>query len=134
VSPAVVVLDASTLVDVLLQPGRGRHLETEIDGRAVAVPSHFDAEVASALARLHRNGDLTANEVSVRVATLDSPAFIRYPTAALLGRAWELRDNISMLDGIYVALAEDLDTVVLTTDQRLARTTARVRLLQWDAN
>ncbi len=129
-TPAV-VLDAAVLVDVLLVPARGQHLETVIAGRVAAVPAHFDAEVASALARLHRGGNLSADEVAVRLAALDSPAFRRFPTAPLLARAWELRDNIAILDAIYVALAEELDAVVLTTDQRLGRSSPRVQVVAW---
>jgi len=33
---------------------------------------------------------------------------------------WELRDNLSVYDGWYVALAESLETVLVTADRRLA--------------
>ena len=35
------------------------------------------------------------------------------------GRAWELRDTVRGWDAMYVALAEALDTVLLTTDARV---------------
>jgi predicted nucleic acid-binding protein len=38
----------------------------------------------------------------------------------LLARAWELRDTIRGWDAMYVALAEALDAVLVTTDRRLA--------------
>lgn len=44
----------------------------------------------------------------------------RYGHRLLLGRAWELRDTVRGWDAMYVALAEALDTVLLTTDRRLA--------------
>ena len=43
-----------------------------------------------------------------------------FPTAPLLHRAWELRDNVTSYDACYVALAEALDGVLLTADLRLA--------------
>ena len=37
------------------------------------------------------------------------------------GRCWELRDDLSIYDAAYVALAEALEVILLTADQRLAR-------------
>jgi predicted nucleic acid-binding protein len=39
----------------------------------------------------------------------------------LLGRIWELRDNVTAYDATYVALAEALDCSLVTADARLAR-------------
>jgi predicted nucleic acid-binding protein len=38
----------------------------------------------------------------------------------LLPRVWELRDNLTAYDAVYVALAEVLDAPPLTRDRRLA--------------
>jgi predicted nucleic acid-binding protein len=38
----------------------------------------------------------------------------------LLGRVWELRDNVTAYDAVYLALAEVLDAPLLTFDRRLA--------------
>jgi predicted nucleic acid-binding protein len=35
---------------------------------------------------------------------------------------WELRDNLTVYDAAYVALAETLDAPLLAGDSRLART------------
>lgn len=47
---------------------------------------------------------------------------LRYPLAPLVQRAWALRDNIALRDGLYVACAETLGATLLTLDERLART------------
>jgi predicted nucleic acid-binding protein len=39
---------------------------------------------------------------------------------ALLRRCWELRQNLSVYDADYVALAELLEAVLVTADARLA--------------
>jgi predicted nucleic acid-binding protein len=44
----------------------------------------------------------------------------RAPHRPLLPRCWELRDNLTVYDAAYVALAERLDTTLLTADARLA--------------
>ena len=36
-------------------------------------------------------------------------------------RAWELRNNLTPYDAVYVALAEVLDATLVTTDARIAR-------------
>jgi predicted nucleic acid-binding protein len=36
-------------------------------------------------------------------------------------RVWDLRHNLSVYDASYVALAESLDTILLTGDERLVR-------------
>jgi len=45
----------------------------------------------------------------------------RHPDAALLSRAWQLRDACTTYDALYVALAEALDATLVTRDERLAR-------------
>jgi predicted nucleic acid-binding protein len=39
----------------------------------------------------------------------------------MLERIWELRENLSAYDATYVAVAEALDTLLLTADARLTR-------------
>lgn len=44
----------------------------------------------------------------------------RFGHRLLLARAWELRDTVRGWDAMYVALAEALDAILVTTDRRLA--------------
>lgn len=44
----------------------------------------------------------------------------REPHTRLIGRCWELRQNLTIYDAAYVALAETLDIVLVTADSRLA--------------
>lgn len=56
----------------------------------------------------------------------------RYPHDFLMPRVWTLRNNLTAYDAVYVALAEALDAVLLTRDQRLANAAghhARVELV-----
>ena len=56
-----------------------------------------------------------------------------YEHEPLLPRAWDWRESLTAYDGVYVALAEALDSPLVTSDHRLARGVAdfvRVELLE----
>jgi len=116
----VIVLDASALVDVLVnQPWRDRvldHLDQEI-----LAPAHQPAEVISALGRLARAGTISQDDVHRGLDELTSLAQeLVLPGSRELRRAYELAERLRILDGLYVALAEARGCALLTTDRRLA--------------
>ena len=45
----------------------------------------------------------------------------RYPTGPLMGRAYELRANVTAYDACYVAVAEALNCPLVTADARLSQ-------------
>jgi predicted nucleic acid-binding protein len=121
----VIVLDASALVDVVAdRPAKDAvlaHMAAPV-ATSYASPSHQLAEVLSALARLHRGGELTA--IEARQALAEAVALVQQvyvPDEPMLARAFSLRGSIRVLDGLYVALAERLGCPLLTTDGRLVR-------------
>jgi predicted nucleic acid-binding protein len=117
----IVVLDAAAAVDVLLNNERGHGAREHLKGAQLFSVAHLDAEVFSALARLHRDQQLTAEAVSARLALLADLDVARLPiTAPLLSSAWALRDNIAARDALYVAAAQTLTGKLLTTDDRLS--------------
>jgi predicted nucleic acid-binding protein len=87
----------------------------------VHVPHIVDIEVAQALRRYAHDGELDAADVAVALEDLRSLDLERHTHEPLLDRVWALRRNLSAYDAVYVALAEVLDTVVLTCDGRFAR-------------
>jgi predicted nucleic acid-binding protein len=116
----MIVLDASALVDVVAdQPEKGAVL-AHLDQPIVA-PAHQLAEALSALGRLVRAGAITpgvAHEALGEAAALQQEHVT--PTSAHLRRALDLQKSIRVLDGLYVALAEERGCPLLTTDGRLA--------------
>lgn len=120
---SVVVLDAAAVVDVLIGRDDGHRLRARIRADAdLHTVAHLDAEVLSALGRLHRAGDLSVTDVDARLRTLASLPLRRVPiTGGLLERAWSLRERVALRDALYVAAAMGLDGKVLTTDARLRR-------------
>ena len=111
------MIDASSMIDVLLG---GVAVASLGSCDAWITPAHFDAEVLTALGRLHRQGQLTDDDVVEMIDDLEHVAITRIPTAALCSRAFELRHNVSLRDGLYVAVAEAYRAALLTSDQRLA--------------
>ena len=119
----MIVLDASALVELLLNTAAGRTIATRIADPALGlhVPHLADIEVAQALRRYAKDGELDAADAAVALEDLRSLDLQRHAHEPLLDRVWELRHNLSAYDAVYVALAEVLDTVLLTCDGRLAR-------------
>ena len=119
----MIVLDASALVELLLNTATGRTIAARIADPAlgVHVPHLADIEVAQALRRYAKDGELDAAEAAAALEDLRALDLQRHSHEPLLERVWELRHNLSAYDAVYVALAEVLDTVLLTCDGRLAR-------------
>jgi predicted nucleic acid-binding protein len=119
------LVDASAMVDLLVRSNAGervrRRLRADADAMLVTV-AHLDAEVLSALARLHRAGELTAVEVEELLRRISTMDLRRLPISAPLQHAaWQLRANIAARDALYVAAAQGLRCSLLTTDERLTR-------------
>jgi predicted nucleic acid-binding protein len=117
------VCDASVVVDVLCDTGSqalDARFEVVLESELHA-PHLLDLEVASALRRRVRRGELALATAHAALRSLDTLRVRRYPHTALLERAWSLRDNASIYDASYIALAEALGASLLTTDARLAR-------------
>ncbi len=116
------VVDASVLVEFL---AGGEHRDAAEDAigreRWVWAPALVDAEVGSALRRQTRAKEISARKAGVALDDLLDMRLQRIPLAALVDRAWQLRDNVTFYDGLYVALAEELDSPLLTLDARLAK-------------
>ena len=115
------VLDASALVDVLLANDAGARVVDRISGYEINAPAHLDAEVISTLARLVRGGLLSETQIDERLEHLTRMPIARHDLPPLLAGAWSMHQNLRILDALYVELAGRLDTIVLTTDRRLAR-------------
>ena len=126
----MIVLDASALVDVVIRSGRRPYVLSRIRDETVCAPGHQPAEVLSALARLTRSGLLSP--AAARTAIDDAIGLdqeIAPITRAHLRRALDLGAGVRVVDGLYVALAEERGCPILTTDRRLARTVTTCEVL-----
>jgi predicted nucleic acid-binding protein len=122
----VIVSDASAVCELLMRRPAARRMTELIlaDGASVHAPDLMSVEVLHVIRRLARNGAITAGRAdAMRHDLADLPIHV-YPARPLLARAWALRDNITVYDALYVALAEALDATLVTADHALARAAA----------
>lgn len=116
---AEVVVDASALVDLLLGNESGDAVRRRIAGHALHAPAHIDAEVLSALGRLHRAGDIEADAVESKLHELAAAPIRRHSVTDLLLGTWARRHQLRLADALYVQLAVSRDMPLVTTDRRL---------------
>lgn len=113
----MIVLDASAAVSALLNDGPARRL---LAAEAIHVPHLVDVEVVSVLRRQAAAGLLAADDARRALDVWRRLGLIRYAASPLLERVWELRATVTAYDAMYVALAENLDCVLVTADARLS--------------
>jgi predicted nucleic acid-binding protein len=119
----LIVLDASVMANVVGDDGRaGQLARARLSGEPhVAAPDLVDVETVAVLRKRWRAGDLTARRFKAAVGDLLALPFVRFPTGALMTRAYELRANVTPYDAAYIALAESLGYTLVTADARLSR-------------
>ena len=118
----MIVVDASVIVTALADDGHdGDRARDRLRGERLTAPHLIDLEVTSAWRRLAAAGDLEGRRVHLALEDLRALRLERVPHTPLLSRCWELRENLTIYDAAYIALAEALDATLLTGDRRLAR-------------
>jgi len=130
----MIVVDASALLELLLQSPLGLRVEARLlrDADEFHAPHLVDVEVAQGLRRLVRTREVSADRAADALADLADFDLHRHAHLDLLGRAWALKDNITAYDAMYVALAEALEAPMITCDAALAATSghrARVEVI-----
>jgi len=118
----VLVIDASVLVSALADDAEdGTTARARLRGERLTAPELIDVEVASVLRRRTLSGGLDQLRAQLALADLVATPLRRVPHRHLLSRCWELRENMTIYDASYVALAELLGLVLITADGRLSR-------------
>jgi predicted nucleic acid-binding protein len=116
-----VVIDASALVDLVVQSERTPAVAQAVGATNMVAPDVVNPEVLSILRRLERTGTLTARRAVQAVADLMDAPVRRFSTLPLLAEAWTLRANVSATDACYVVLARVLRCPLVTADRKLSR-------------
>lgn len=118
----MIVLDASAALEWLLRRPAGARVEALVvqPDQSIHIPALWAVEIAQALRRLARAGTITPSRGRRALDAAADLAATRYDHEQLLPRVWELRDNLSAYDAVYVALAEALPATLVTSDARIA--------------
>ena len=127
-------VDASALIEVLLRTSVAGLVEERLFAAndTLHAPHLIDVETAQVLRRYAASGEIDGVRGRAALDDLADFPLRRYPHDFLLPRVWELRHNLTAYDAVYVALAEALETPLLTRDRRLAAASghrARVELV-----
>lgn len=116
------VCDASALAALLLDAGpAGRWVADTISSGQIAGPAFVTYETANVIRRHEITGQISPDQAAQAHADLLDLAIELWPYGLLAARAWELRQNLSIYDAAYVALAETTGLTLITLDERLAR-------------
>ncbi len=130
----MIVVDASAVIELLLRTPAAKSVETHLfaSGRTLHAPYLLDIEVAQVIRKYAAKGEIGDERARAALDDLSNLRMQRYPQDFLLPRVWELRNNMTAYDAVYVALAEVLSAALLTRDKRLANASgheARVELI-----
>jgi predicted nucleic acid-binding protein len=128
----VIVLDASAAIDWLLQTAAGQQIEKRIYSRneSLAAPHLLDLEVTQVLRRLVRSAVVSASRAEQAIHDLVDLRIARYPHHLFLQRIWQLRNNLSAYDAMYVGLAENLRATLITRDLRLGSSSGHAAVVE----
>jgi predicted nucleic acid-binding protein len=117
----LIVLDASSVVELVLGLAHGAEVAGRIEGNeTLHAPHLLSAEVTKVIRRYELRGDIDANRSTAALTDTADLDVNYYDHLPLLARVWELRRNVSAYDGLYLSLAEALDAPLLTGDSTLA--------------
>ncbi len=118
----MLVVDASVIAPAVADGGSdGVRFRQRLRGEQVAAPDLLGVEVLSVIRRQLHVGTIDVTHAEQAVTDLLDLPITVYPSARLLLRCWQLRDNLTAYDACYIALAETLGCSLLTADTRLSR-------------
>ena len=117
------VVDCSIIIRLLSSRDGDDLLRQRLE-RTVHAPALIDAEISSVVRGLtitaKPNVRITPDRAEQMLADYAGLRIARHPMQPLQARVFELRDNLTAYDAMYVALAERLALPLLTDDAKLA--------------
>lgn len=117
-----VVFDASVLVALTSDAGAvGRWAEALATRGSLLAPDLALVEATNILRRLERAGKLQHLEAASAARDLRDLPIEWLPFLPFAERVWELRNNLTSYDALYIAIAEAFELPLATLDQKLAR-------------
>jgi len=115
------VVDASALVELLLDTPKGHAVAEALRGEQLTAPELVYTEVLSAVGRRVRADMLDSATATAAIRLLAAAPIQLVSARVLIPRVWELRERVRVTDAFYVACAERLGCPLVTCDGRLVR-------------
>lgn len=118
----MIVLDASAAIELILNTDASSLVVDRIASpdETLHAPHLVGVEVLQVVRRYVASGAVEVNDAEAALENFAALDIARYAHEPLAPRVWELRENLTAYDAVYVALAEVLDAPLLTFDQRIA--------------
>lgn len=115
------VVDASVVLALLLKTPEADRIREKIirHNGHLAAPHLLDVEITEILHRCCEAGELTPDRARKALSDLEDLPIHRYAHQSYLEWIWDRRDEVTIADGVYLALARFLAVPLLTLDERL---------------
>ncbi|HEX9733049.1 MAG TPA: type II toxin-antitoxin system VapC family toxin [Thermoanaerobaculia bacterium] len=115
------VVDASVVLALLLRTKEAGKVRDKIitHNGHLAAPHLLDVEITEVLHRCCNAGELTPERARCALSDLADLPIHRYAHQSYLEWIWDRRDEVTIADGVYLALARFLSVPLLTLDDRL---------------
>ncbi|MGH7885890.1 MAG: type II toxin-antitoxin system VapC family toxin [Thermodesulfobacteriota bacterium] len=84
-------------------------------------PNLPDAEITEVLRTFILNGKITASRKIKAIEHYQDLSIFRYYHLHLPKRAFEIRNNVTIYDALYLTLAEELEVSLLRRDKSFAK-------------
>ena len=85
------------------------------------MPEHYFVETASAIRRAENLSAITSTQAADAFERLSSATVHRAQVRPLLTLAWQRRRHLTIADGLYIVLAEQISATLVTAELRLSR-------------
>lgn len=117
------MVDASVAAKWVVEEEHSAQAALLLEWDALHAPDHWRAEAVNVLWAKVLHGDLTAAQAEERMTLLLNAPVRDTASALLMPRAFAISVAcmVTIYDSLYLALAERLDTVMVTADERLIR-------------
>jgi predicted nucleic acid-binding protein len=116
----MIVVEASAMVDALVDDPVNPELLALMADEELHAPALLDYEVAGALRGHALGGKLTDEQVDDAVDDFSALTIERYPLSLMIRDVLDLLHDFTVCDAAYVVLAKALDAPLVTADAKLS--------------